>query len=81
MSKGTHKVVLYVHEKSKRFSITARLERARLRGVNKQMAGPSYTSIVLSENLEKQCAEWLRDRVRAACEVMGYTYQTRPQLS
>jgi hypothetical protein len=80
MSKGIHKVVLYVHEKSRQFSITARTEHAQLPRVNQQMAQQGYTRIVLAEGLAKQQANSLRDRVRDACETMRYEYQPRNSL-
>jgi hypothetical protein len=66
---------------SKRFTITARMERARLPGVGDQMAVQGYTRIVLAENLDEQQAEVLRDQTRADYTAQGYEYQTRPALS
>ena len=81
MSEGIHKVVLYVHEPSKRFTITARMDRSRLTGVDKQMARQGYTRTVVAEGLEKFQAEELRNRERAEWEAGGYSYQTRPAIS
>jgi hypothetical protein len=81
MSNGIHVVVLYIHEPLKRFSITARMERARLPGVDQQMADQGYTRKVLGEGLDKTKAEELRAKSRAKYQSSGYTYQTRPQLS
>jgi putative zinc finger/helix-turn-helix YgiT family protein len=81
MRKGIHKVVLYIHEESKRFTITARMEHSQLPGVNKQMAQQGYTRTVLAEGLDKHEAEAMRDRERKKYVEKGYAYQTRPRLS
>jgi hypothetical protein len=81
MSEAMHKVVLYVNEQGKRFTITARMDRARLAGVDEQMAQPGYMRIEVAGGLEKKRAEEVRDRERAAWEAKGYTYQPRPHLS
>ena len=78
---GIHTVVLYVHEASQRFTITARMERARLPGVDDQMTAQGYTRTVLATNLNKQQAEALRDQTRDDYVAQGYEYQTRPALS
>jgi hypothetical protein len=81
MAGGLHRVVLYRDDESKRFSITARMDRARLPGVDAQMAARGYTRHELAACLDKAAAEALRDRERVRWEAEGYTYQTRPQLS
>ena len=63
------------------FTVTARMERARLPGVDAQMAGEGYTRRVIAERLDKEQAETLRDKVRDEWTAKGYAYQTRPQLS
>jgi len=57
------------------------MERARLPGVDAQVAEWGWTRTVVAEDLEKEQAEELKKRERAAWEARGYTYQTRPQLS
>ena len=81
MSRGIHKVVLYVHEETKLFFITARMERARLPGVDDRMSRGGYSRIVLAENLDKAPAEELKDRTREEHVGRGYRYHTQPQLS
>jgi len=81
MAGGLHKVVLYRDDASRRFTITARMNRARLPGVDAQMAARGYTRHQLATGLDKAAAEALRNRERARLEAEGYTYQTRPQLS
>jgi hypothetical protein len=81
MGDGIHKVVLYVNQSERLFTITARMDRARLPGVDGQMSRPGWTRTLLAERLNKHEAEELRNRERAEWEAGGYTYQTRPQLS
>jgi hypothetical protein len=81
MAEGLHRVVLYRDDVARLFSITARMDRARLPGVDAQMAEQGYTRHELAAGLDKAAAEELRDRERVVWEAAGYTYQTRPQLS
>ena len=81
MPDGIHKVVLYVNEAEKKFTIAARMDRSRLPGVDGQMSQPGWTRTLLAERLAKDDAEERRDRERAAWEARGYEYQKRPQLS
>ena len=81
MSESIHKVVLYVCESEKAFTITSRMDRARLPGVTDQMSQPGWSRVVLAERLEKSVADERRDRERAEWEARGYEYRTRPQLS
>ncbi len=57
MAEGVHKVVLYVNEAEKLFTITARKYRARLPGVDKQMSRPGWKRELVDENLTKRDAE------------------------
>ncbi len=74
---GDHFVVLYVHEGSMRFTVTARMERARLNVVDEWADQQGYTRVELASDLDKNSAEALRDQTRAEYEERGYTYQTR----
>jgi hypothetical protein len=81
MSEGLHKVVLYFNERSKQFTITARMDRARLPGVDKQMSQRKFTRKLIAEGLDKETAEENKKRERAKWKAKGYTYQTRLKLS
>jgi len=78
MEEGIHKVVLYIHEPSKRFTVTARMERAHLPGVDDQMAQQGYVRTVVAEGLEKHKATEIRNKKRYEYIAKGYAYQTRP---
>jgi len=81
MSEGIHKVVLYVNEQAKQFTITARMDRARLPGVDEQMSQPGWTRTEIGKALDKDRAEVMRDHKRAELVAKGYSYQTRLPLS
>lgn len=81
MENGIHKVVLYFDDELKQFTVAARMERARLPGVDEQMAGHGFTRRVIAERLGKEQAETLRDQVRDEWTAKGYAYQTRDPLS
>ena len=76
-----HRVIVYRNDAVRKFTITARMDRARLSGVDAQMAEQRFTRHELAAGLDKASAEELRDRERARLESEGYTYCTRPQLS
>jgi len=81
MGNGLHKVVIYIHDESKRFTITARMEHSQLPGVNKQMDEQGFRQIVLAEGLDKDEGETMRDGVREDYVQKGYAYQPRPRLA
>jgi hypothetical protein len=81
MAEGLHRVVLYRNDAARQFSITARMDRARLPGVDAQMETAGFARYELASGLNKAAAEALRDRERVRLEADGYTYCTRPQLS
>ena len=74
---GEHFVVIYVDEKARQFTITARMQRARLKVVDEWADRQRYRRIELAKGLDKSQAERLRDRTRSEYEGRGYTYQTR----
>ena len=74
---GEHFVVVYVHEKSRRFTITARMVRANMAVVDEWAAQRSYARIELASGLDKVQAAALRDQTWADYEARGYTYQER----
>jgi len=81
MDERLHRVVLYRDDAARRFTITARMDRARLPGVDTQMAARGFSRHELAARLGKAAATALRDRERARWEAEGYTYVTRPALS
>jgi hypothetical protein len=81
MSNGIHTLVLYVNETEKAFSVTARMDRARLSGVDEQMSQPGWTRKLVADRLEKKVANSRKAQLRAEWETRGFTYLTRPQLS
>ncbi len=74
-SDGIHHVVLYTRHDTKTFSITARMERARLEFVNNGKMVDGFTEVTLAENLHKDAAEELKNAVNDALKKAGYTYQ------
>lgn len=81
MGDGIHKVVLYVNEAERAFTVTARMDRSRLPGVDEQMSEPGWTRKLVADRLEKEAAEERKAQVRADWEAQGYIYRTRPPLS
>jgi len=81
MGDGIHKVVLYINESEQAFTITARMDRARLPGVDEQMSEPGWTRELVADRLEKEEAKDRKAQVRADWEARGYRYRTRSPLS
>jgi hypothetical protein len=81
MAEELHKVVLYVHDGLKSFTVTARTDSARLGEVTRQMIGKGYTTTLVAHGLPKEEAEALKDRIRAEYIAKGYSYEIRKALS
>src|SRR5262249_14788175 len=79
--RGNHLVVVYTDHEAKRFSITARMERARLPGVNNQMMEMGFEAITLAKGLKKDAANRFKETIRKCYEEAGYAYQAREPLS
>ena len=81
MGDGIHKVLLYFNESERAFTVTARMDRARLPGVDEQMSEPGWFRELVADRLDKEAAEARKAKVRAEWEGRGFTYRTRSPLS
>jgi hypothetical protein len=81
MNEGIHKVVLYFNKSEMEFTVTTRMDRARLSGVDEQMSEQGWTRELVAEGLDKDAAEFLKAELRTEWEWRGFSYHTRPPLS
>ena len=75
-----HFVVLYRNDPKKLFSLTARMIRARLPGVNAQMRKKGFVAEICARDMSKDDAELLKSDLRKKWEKRGYAYKTRKPL-
>jgi hypothetical protein len=75
-----HFVVAYVNDVVKQFSITARTRAARLSEVTLQSKRSGYRSVVIALHLDKATADAMKQSVRSAYQIAGYTYKARKAL-
>ena len=81
MASGTHKVVVWVKDKSKEFLITARKPDARLADVTRWARDQGFRALPpLMENVSKATADAERARVKAEYIGNKFKYRSFPQM-